>query len=260
MKRAAWLVGVGITLVAFSCDPALSLEEALANKRCAAVEPRCLGEDVCNSVNVCVPPWEDAGGAGVAGAGGAGAAGAGGAGGRESIEAGMDTMSSDVPDAAGATPSCMRVLFRDRDGDGFGSDAPEDQETRCPSAGWVNRGGDCFDATDDNHAADVHKEQRLFFSEGYPRPGQPGEDSFDYDCSGVEEADPGNRASRPAGACTSASDPSGCATLGGRLPTQRSGASINPFCGSTSVIACNLMIGECVPQTLNLTDGPFRCH
>jgi hypothetical protein len=256
VKSAAWLVGVGITLVAFSCDPELSLKEALRDKPCAAVEPRCWGDDVCNSENVCKPPrppTEDPGGAGATDAGGAD--------GSETNGDGMDTMSSDVPDAADATPRCILVqLFRDWDGDGFGSG---EGEPRCPSDGWVPQGGDCLD-TDDSHALDVHPGQRDFFSEGYPRPGQPSEISFDYDCSGVEEADPAN--SDAAGGdesdCAAASPGFACGTLNGVLPAPapRSGASVNAQCGSKTVLFCNMMGDQCVPTTAERPNAPSRCH
>jgi hypothetical protein len=266
VKNAAWLVGVGITLVVFSCDPELSLEEALKNKRCAAVEPRCLGDDVCNSDNVCVPrnplseDVEGTAGAGSAGAGGVevgGPSGAGGADGSESNGDGMDTKSSDVPDAGDAAPPCTPVtLFVDRDGDGFGSDT-EPTTVRCPSAGYATRGGDCFDAevTADNHAEQVHEGQLGFFAEGYPRPGQPGEISFDYDCSLREEAAPGNP--RVATNDCGLAFPD-CTAGTGVLATDRAGAGINALCGSQSIVACSPQNGACV--SVVGTTRTFLCH
>src|SRR6185369_15298362 len=81
--------------------------------------------------------------------------------------------------------------FRDRDGDGYGSNDPKDKSTRCRGTGWVEQAGDCFDAevTTENHAALVHPGQTDVFAEGYPSPGKPDDVSFDYDCDGEEVGD-----------------------------------------------------------------------
>jgi hypothetical protein len=255
VKSAAWLVGVGITLVAFSCDPELSLEQALEGKPCRAEGSSCFRGYVC-AMGVCVldtgspeaapdlgPPTTDAGGAD----------------GSETNGDGMDTMSSDVPDAADATPSCIRqVLFRDRDGDHFGSG---EGEPRCPSEGWVPQGGDCLD-TDDSQARDVHPGQLAFFAEGYPRPDQPGEISFDYDCSGFEEADPANTRAAPGDEtdCNSASPGFVCASLNGMRTVLRAGASVNAECGSKILLTCERRNSQCVSGSVDRTSDPSRCH
>jgi hypothetical protein len=175
----------------------------------------------------------------------------------------MDTISSNVPDAGDAIPSCTPLqLFVDLDGDGFGSDAVAPQ-TRCETAGWVERGGDCLDAvpTADNHAKDVHKEQTRYFEVGYPVPGQPGQVSFDYDCSGGEEAAPGTTALASGDADDCSSTSLSCNSLTGMLPVARSGANVNVVCGSKTALVCNLGAGgQCVPQLFDRTSDPSLCR
>jgi hypothetical protein len=256
VKTAAWFGALGMMLVAFSCDPELSLEEALEGKRCRGDSQECLVGYECNAEGFCVRPILSEGGSSSMNPPPADPGGAGG-----SAGVGMDTMNSDVPDATDAAPGCTRVLsFLDRDGDGFGSDAPADQEVRCLSAGWVSRGGDCFDAerTPDNRAEQVHKEQTTYFPEGYPIPGQPGQISFDYDCSGAEEADLANDATKRAGDCASTS-PANCGPAGGIQTTDRLGEGVDDRCGSSTLLACNqLSAEECspVPQPIDV----FRCR
>jgi len=267
VKSAVWLVGVGLMLVAASCDPDLSREQALEGKRCGPVGLECVNGYVCQE-GICVapdPPQTGAGGTTAPGAGGtnmtdAGGTAvtdAGGAGGSEAIGDGMDTMSSDVPDAADATPDCTaELLFRDLDGDGFGSG---EAVTTCPADGWVSKGQDCLDDPADSLAAKVHPEQPDFFAEGYSRPDQPGVISFDYDCSGDEVGDPDNRAAA-SDECNTES--SLCSTFAAAVPplTPRSGASINALCGSTRVLVCNSVNSQCISQFFELPDQPFRCH
>jgi hypothetical protein len=271
VKSAVWLAAFGLTLAAFSCDPELSLEEALNNKRCTSEKPpRCADGYVCDQ-GICVRPENvhspddvrspEAGPPGVDPP----PRDAGGAGGSEAIRDGRDTMSSDVPDAADAAPDCTIQLFRDRDGDGYGSDAPGDVTFKCPPLeGYVSQGGDCFDAALDagDLAAKVHPGQFEFFAEGYPRPGQPGEVSFDYDCSRSEEADPNNEYRVAPGDCSGAAPPNVCGSFVGMVPssTDRSGAGINPLCGSTTLRTCDAMNAQCVPQLVEVPEGQFRCH
>ncbi|MEO8178387.1 MAG: hypothetical protein ABI895_06095 [Deltaproteobacteria bacterium] len=252
MKSTAWLGAVAMTLVAFSCNPGLSLEDALKNKRCSGPAFTCLDGYTCVE-DVCVSN------AGLPEAGSAGSGSSGGAGGSETIGDGMDTISSDVPDAADASPGCTPLLlFRDQDRDGFGSALVEAPQTMCPTEGWVNRGGDCLDEpTADNHAAEVHPEQGDFFTDGYPRPGQPGEISFDYDCSGGEEADPGNTTDRRVGDCASASA-TNCGLATGVQTNVRPGAGVDDRCGGAMVLCNNLSLEQCIPE--EQTNVIYRCH
>jgi len=167
----------------------------------------------------------------------------------------MDTMGSDVPDAADATPDCTLQLFRDQDGDGYGALG----EVRCPTEGWVTEGGDCLDDPAAEHAVEVHPGQLDFFTEGYSRPDQPGVISFDYDCSGDEEPAPDNRPDRAAGDCNSASPI--CGGFGGVLPAEPSrGATVNALCGSTTALVCNEMMGNQCEGAEQPLARAFRCH
>jgi hypothetical protein len=258
VKSAAWLVAVGATLVAFSCDPDLSLEQALAGKRCGP-EQSCSDGYFCNANGMCVAgaggTAADAGGTTVTGAGGTPVTDAGGAGGSEAIGDGMDTMGSDVPDAADATPNCLPMpLFRDLDGDGFGSG---EAVLRCLADGWVSQGQDCLDDPADNVSAKVHPGQRDFFAEGYSRPDQPGVISFDYDCSDSEDADPDNPVRVRAGDC-GLTDPINCGVASGVATNTREGDGVDDRCGGVVVLCEQLSTEQCMGR--ERTNDVFRCR
>jgi hypothetical protein len=265
-----------------ACNPELSLNDVLKGKGCRAVEPYCVQPYVCDQRKICVMPGElvEAGDSSGSvsddlspAAGGTAplaastmddpaVGGAGGAAGSGLSAAGAGGVSSDPPAGAADAGCIKQQLFLDRDGDGYGSNAPEDTKFDCPTAGWVEVGGDCFDAmpTAENKAAQVHPEQAMFFSTGYPLPGgQAGEVSFDYDCSLQEEGDPNNDPNLgPAGDCSSLT--SDCLSAIGVLPTTRSGPSVNSLCGST-------LEQVCFPEQPNQcalgpsrTIAPVRCH
>lgn len=275
--KSLLLIGVGLVLAGIACNPEKSLDDVLKDKRCR--DHQCADGYECNLDDICVPRGSELSAVGgMAGSaaddpslGGAGGVpqevatsgdppvGAGGAAGAESTAAGAGGVSSSEPEDPDA--GCVKqLLFIDRDGDGYGSDALEDAEVRCPSAGWVDVKGDCFDAfvTADNHAELVHFGQTSFFPEGYPLPDRPGEVSFDYDCDGEEIGDPDN--SRKATDCAAAST-SNCGVAFGIAPGSRSGPNINSFCGSTTGQTCNLGTGnQCVAELVQGASAPFLCH
>jgi hypothetical protein len=98
-------------------------------------------------------------------------------------ETAIDAASSDAavePDAApdSSVPTdagCSRLMFRDGDGDGYGSSAAP--IVSCvPVAGYVARSGDCYDSNRDARPSaplQWHTTDR-------------GDGSFDWDCDGIE--------------------------------------------------------------------------
>ncbi|HEU4579040.1 MAG TPA: hypothetical protein VFS67_12340 [Polyangiaceae bacterium] len=278
MKRGL-IIAVGL-LAGVACDPEHTLTEVLQNKDCSNAEPPCVSPYVCHPVTYkCVMPeaLPDAGGAAgsssddlsPAGAGGAPqelsttmdpvAGGQSGAAGSESLVAGAGGLGSMDPPVVDTDAGCDIQLFRDVDGDGYGS--PDSGSMRgCPRAGWVERGDDCFDAevTEQNRANQVHPEQAGFFDRGYALPS--GDISFDYDCSGQEEPDPNNTRVGAAGNCTTTAA-NACGMATGFVPIARSGSGINDLCGSTQLQICmqQLQAAQCVLGALGRVD-PFQCH
>ncbi|MEY4550673.1 MAG: hypothetical protein RL685_6868 [Pseudomonadota bacterium] len=129
---------------------------------------------------------------------------------------------------AGCSPV---LLFRDRDGDGFGSSALEDVIQECsPVDGYVTDNTDCHDAEHSarDPAGDVFPGQTAFFTVGYPTANGI---SFDYDCSEHEEADPDNAFVPAVTSCEEREQPCGF-DLGYVTPADaRSGVGVNPLCG-----------------------------
>ena len=127
-------------------------------------------------------------------------------------------------DAGGcATPV---TYYRDADGDGYGS---TEKQLACnsPGAGWVTEGGDCND--DESR---VFPGSTAFHDVPY---GTPPSDSFDYNCDGVEEPDPG--LALFSGYC-SGTYPD-CSTQEGYDPTTRTtGGGRSAYCGSTTYRRC----------------------
>ena len=280
LVKSALLIGVGLLVAGIACNPEQSLTEVLKGKSCSDAGLRCVPPYLCDETkNICVMPDElpDAGVSSAnaiddpSPAGGAGApqqvgmnldpvGGQGGAAGSESAAAGAGGVSSSDPPAGEVDAGCATKveLFRDLDGDGYGS-AASGHQTMCPQEGWVERGDDCFDEelTPQNRANLVHPEQTEFFVVGYLRPDQS--ISFDYDCSLQEEPDPASSGAPAAGNCAAAA-PGSCGTANGFVVPNRSGDGINRLCGSTEVQICMALDEQCVLGARGVVDDPFQCH
>jgi hypothetical protein len=152
------------------------------------------------------------------------------------------------------------ALFSDRDGDTYGSNAAGDRIEACsPMPGYATRSGDCLDVvpTPENRANFVNPGVLDFFGIGYPSP--TGE-SFDYDCNEREDVNPLQSTRTEVPDCSQATFP-GCTARPGYVPTERTGAGINPLCGSRLVALCNPTgEDECIAQRLPTTDNPLRCR
>jgi len=178
----------------------------------------------------------------------------------------LDGGTDDVVADASPTPlepvdACVpRWLYRDRDVDGFGGVAPEDLRWACPEAGWVERSGDCHDATPSpaDPAGDVWPGQTAFFAVGYPVADLARPLSFDYDCSGIEDPDPANIGSGPTLDCGSL----GLLCSGqAYLPVDgRVGDGVDARCGSGWLRVCEPSVLSCEAVDYAVPDQPFRCR
>jgi hypothetical protein len=173
--------------------------------------------------------------------------------GATSMEAGgADSAIVDAGPAPDCGSSAGMLWYPDEDNDGYGRSAEAVQTCGKPTTGdwdWVRRGGDCKD-----NDGNVHPEQTSYY--GMPYRGADGNDSFDYDCSETEEANPNQRKLASCGlleliACSGS----------GYMPSARTGANADAFCGSRN-------IGTCMAGALGLgcsavptsTDAePFKC-
>jgi len=146
---------------------------------------------------------------------------------------GLDACTGCVSADAGATcpASARKVYYHDVDQDSYGSIT--DTQTACesPGADWVLQGGDCDDAN-----ADVHPGQTTYF----PTPYTIGSSvSFDYDCDGQETQDPaGGPVLAADPTCTGNPQQGPCTGPSGYWATARTGAGVNPYCGSASYGYC----------------------
>lgn len=149
-------------------------------------------------------------------------------------------MDDDAMADAGPAPDCGTsagsLWYPDGDEDGYGRSAEAVQSCSKPASGtWASRGGDCKD-----NDRNVHPEQTIYF--GTPYRAANGSDSYDYDCSGSEEGNP-SRLALPAG-CDGILDVLNCRGMG-YLREARTGAGVNPVCGSTRVGTCTAMLLSC---------------
>jgi len=264
------LLGTALLLaLAASCEPELSLEEALRGRPCGEAD-ECVDGYECGPAGICVPRGSlgpagaggssnggngndaAAGGSTNGGAGNAGAN-AGGAAGVTSTDSGGTSSSGaggaepdasvapEPPDAGpvGDSGCTLIPIFRDRDGDGYGGVLPEDQDLACsPPEGWVSVGGDCFEGPPTIQGTDVpervHPDQSEYFPFGYHFiPGELTLVSFDYDCDGREDPPPDGFGLAPD--CSQLSVPCPGA---GYEDTGRTGSGVNPACGSELFITC----------------------
>jgi hypothetical protein len=148
-----------------------------------------------------------------------------------------------LPDAT----SCESPVdyFLDSDGDGFGRDdvtAPACDEPD----GWALANGDCADDT-----ASAFPGQTQFFGLGYTV--GEGAVSFDYDCNGQEELDGSQAGQAPE--CPGMVDCEG----EGFVATARTGAGIDPLCGSGTLVKCEQDFLSCVNQ-VSPAEEPKRCR
>jgi hypothetical protein len=149
------------------------------------------------------------------------------------------------------------ILYRDRDGDGFGGTTEGDLEFGCPPLeGYSTVTGDCHDVqpSELDPADQVFPGQEQYFGSAYPTANGL---SFDYDCSGNEVAEP-----HPdfVAAPTDCEQRQSCAGLdSGYLPAApRAGQNVNVLCGSLNSVVCTASVSGC--GLFNVSGLAFRCH
>jgi hypothetical protein len=192
------------------------------------------------------PPIFDAGSGGTQAGTGAGS------GGGFPVDASMpSTPQGGAIGAGGApTPMCTTDVYwyADRDGDGYGT---TESKYTCPKppGEWAVLSGDC-----DDERPDVHPDQSKYFGVPYKKPDNT--DSFDYDCSGLEDPNP---------SLTLAPEDCGllklalCGSSSGYETNNRVGPGINAWCGSTTIRVCEPTLLLCQTSE-RLDEPPFTCR
>ena len=151
---------------------------------------------------------------------------------------------------AGGGCSSPSTFYVDTDGDTYGRTANPTVACQKPATGtWATRGGDCNDSD-----PRVHPGPMDFIGTPYKVSGAA--DSFDYDCSGAEDPNLGQPIAPP-----------NCGLLSltlcvgsGYARTTRTGAGVNPLCGSTVKATCQALgILACQAVTETVTE-PFGCR
>jgi hypothetical protein len=173
----------------------------------------------------------------------------------DSGEAGFrsrDGGDASAPTLDAGTCEHRTVWYGDADGDGFGDPAKVFVACTKPASGnWVDFDGDC-----DDRDARVHPHQTSYFVTAYRTVG--GAESFDYDCSGMEDGDP-----------SQAIAPASCGLLSltlcggsGYSATSRTGLGVDAHCGSTMQTTCVASVaGLLVCQSVTATAGnPYGCR
>jgi hypothetical protein len=166
--------------------------------------------------------------------------------------------SSDAKDASFDT-ACSEPItyYTDNDSDGFGTSLnPTISCTPPPGNKWSVLPGDCRDDLPNVKPYTMGAPNPpLYSGVGYADAGKPQGVSFDYDCSGAEEADPSN----------SAGGEPNCALLNcngvgyAAVNPARTGTGIDPRCGSTTLHRCNGNILNCLVLT-EVSTEPYRCR
>jgi hypothetical protein len=283
LTTARWMgFAIGLGAIAGGCTSDLKL--SLDGKLCDA-DQRCVNGYECDvRVNVCVPRGQapfDGGGAGgrggasgngsgpsggaegsgaSGGAGGSSASGAGGLGSNAgSGGTGGAVVDPNAPDGGYILPDggCVStIVYHDLDHDGVGDSS--DSQSACPSVDWVTVGDDCRD-----DLPLVHPGQLTHFAVGFASPVAGGAGvSFDYDCSNAEEPDATNDTNDPVPTCATLLGLD-CQGSGFQPATPaRSGAGIEPRCGSNVRTDCvlNQPLGACNQDQTTVGDViAFRC-
>ena len=148
-----------------------------------------------------------------------------------------------------------RKWYADADDDQFGDDGNTAVACTAPAGHWVLLGGDCNDGNGDVHPA-TSSAPIAFHGGGYTN--GLGQETFDYDCSGQEDGDPSQQ---EVGACSGlASCDQGVQGYVSR--TDRAGATIDAYCGSTTTVTCAKLLNLLLCGEMSRTDSqpPRRCR
>ncbi len=170
-------------------------------------------------------------------------------------DAGVDSAVGGEEPVVDSGTSCDPPIlwYPDKDKDGYGDDSVSPQPGCQPpdsSGEWAWQVGDCQDRD-----ARVHPEQMDHFGDAYRTPS--GADSFDYDCSKVEDGSGGQKEST--GNC-GLLGLTACDQGSGYEPTARSGVGVNQYCGSKTNIVCSAaLLGLVCEQKAEPIGEPYRC-
>ena len=175
----------------------------------------------------------------------------------------VDAPSERLADAVVDVTCDVPILYyRDRDGDQFGVTGEHVLACTAPpvddAGGWVTDPGDCRDDLPNVKPLKAGSPNPPQYSgTGYPDPVRPLGISFDFDCNGVETADPSN--AYPAGPPQCSLLSLGQCSGGGYYPAvpARNGAGVNAYCGSTMVRIC---AGTITCGSQDVMTSPFRCR
>jgi hypothetical protein len=169
-----------------------------------------------------------------------------------------DSATQDGSDAWRGDATCSEPVtyYKDDDGDGFGSNVGAILSCTFPGNQWSVLGGDCRDDLSNVKPFSVGSpDPPLYSGTGYADPNKPQGVSFDFDCSGTEQADPSNSHGNEPD-CSKLLNCTGI----GYVPVNpsRTGPGINPLCGSTTLRRCSGLL-PCT-STLQLGQTPYRCR
>lgn len=152
-----------------------------------------------------------------------------------------------------AAPDCSAgpvTWYPDGDRDGYGRSGEATSACPKPAGDWSRQGGDCRDNNDA-----VHPNQKEYFGSAYSLGN--GKDSFDYDCSGQEDGDPG-QATKAKG-CVGLLGLA-CAGTGYTERDDRSGAGLNSLCGSNAIVVCGPGVLACEATPAPTPSRPYSCR
>jgi hypothetical protein len=162
----------------------------------------------------------------------------------EAGESGAVDASDDV---ACTTPTAW---YADEDNDGHGRSDDVVMACRKPPR-RASVSGDCNDGN-----ALVHPGQTAFIGVSYLNSNRV--QSFDYDCSGVENEDPSQQKSTTSCGLL---DLALCDSGSGYAPTARIGLGVSRYCGSSVVTVCRYALALLVCQSFSETaPRPFGCR
>ncbi|HMI83496.1 MAG TPA: hypothetical protein VK550_05345 [Polyangiaceae bacterium] len=162
---------------------------------------------------------------------------------------------NDAPEAdAGCSPPT--IYYKDEDSDGFGKNSETLTSCTPPGGKWSVLNGDCRDDLPNvKPFLAGSPNPPLYSGVGYADVTKPQSVSYDYDCTGTEDADPTN----DYGVEPDCSKLLNCTGVG-YVPVNptRTGSGIDPHCGSTSLKRCS---GALPCTTTFLTAmAPYRCR
>ena len=181
---------------------------------------------------------------------------------KDATDAGSDGR-SDSPVTDAGFDSCQHITYyKDEDSDGFGKTSESTSACIPPSGKWSVLSGDCRDDLPNvKPYSSASPDPPQYSGTGYAENNKPQGISFDYDCSGEEQADPTN-AYGVEPDCPNVLNCSGVGYIA--VNPARTGAGIDPRCGSTQLKRCQVLFAAGAPAlcniTIDVTSEAYRCR